>query len=114
MTYMTKLLVHVLGTALTLLVLSRLAIGIEVSSFYIALIVALLWGLMSFTLKPLLMLLTLPLTILTLGLFSFVLNALLFWFLASFVAGFSVDGFIPALIGSVALTLVSSVLHRVS
>lgn len=111
---MTKLLIHVLGTALTLLVLSRLNIGIEVSSFYIALIVALLWGLMSFTLKPVLTLLTLPLTLLTLGLFSFVLNALLFWFLASFVAGFSVAGFIPALIGSVALTLVASVLHRVS
>lgn len=111
---MTKLLIHVLGMALALLALSKLNIGIEVSSFYIAVIVALLWGVVSFTLKPLLMLLTLPLTLITFGLFSFVLNALLFWFLATFVAGFSVAGFIPALIGSIALSLISSFLHKLS
>lgn len=111
---MTKLLIHVLGMALALLALSKLNIGIEVSSFYTAVIVAVLWGVISFTLKPLLILLTLPLTLITFGLFSFVLNALLFWFLATFIAGFSVAGFIPALIGSVALSFISSFLHKLS
>jgi putative membrane protein len=56
--------------------------------------------------------LTLPINLLTFGLFSFVLNALLFWFLATFIAGFGVAGFIPALIGSAILSGVAWVLHK--
>lgn len=109
---MTKILAHVLGTALALLVLSQLNIGIVVVSLYTAIIVALLWGVVSLVIKPVLGLLTLPINILTFGLFSFILNALLFWFLATFIEGFSVAGFIPALIGSVVLSLVSSVINQ--
>jgi putative membrane protein len=107
-----KPLIHVLAVALTLLVLSQLGVGIEVVSLYTAVIVAIIWGLMMLIIRPILTLLTLPLTIITLGLFSFILNALLFWFIASFVDGFSVAGFIPALIGSVVLSFVSAVLNR--
>lgn len=109
---MTKILAHVLGTALALLVLSQLNIGIAVAGFYTALVVALIWGLLSLTVRPVLTLLTLPITLITFGLFSFILNALLFWFVASFVEGFSVAGFVPALIGSAALSLVSSLIHK--
>lgn len=109
---MTKILAHILGTALALLALSQLGIGIAVSGLYSALVVALVWGLLSLTVRPILVLLTLPINIVTLGFFSFILNALLFWFVASFLEGFSVAGFIPALIGSVALSLVSSVIHK--
>lgn len=106
-----KALVHVLATALALLVISQLGIGVNVSSFYIALIVALIWGVVMLIVRPVLALLTLPINLITLGLFSFVLNALLFWFIASFVQGFEVAGFIPALLGSVMLAAVSWVLH---
>ncbi len=109
---MTRILAHVLGTALALLVLSQLGIGIVVAGFYSALIVAVIWGLMSLTVKPVLGLLTLPINLITFGLFSFILNALLFWLLATFIEGFSVEGFIPALIGSVVLSLVSSVINH--
>lgn len=108
-----KFILRFILVAAALLVIAHVVPGITVSNFYIALIVAALWGLISVTLKPVLMILTLPINLLTLGLFTFVLNALLFWFLASFVAGFSVAGFIPALEGSVLLTLVSWALHAV-
>ncbi len=106
-----KILVHVLATALALLVISQLGIGVTVSNFYIAVMVALIWGVVMLIVRPVLGLLTLPINILTLGLFSFVLNALLFWFIASFVQGFEVAGFIPALLGSVILSAVGWVLH---
>lgn len=109
---MIKPLIHVLATALALLVLSRLGLGIEVASFYTAVIVALMWGFVSLIIKPVLGLLTLPITIITFGLFSFVLNALLFWFISTFVEGFTVAGFVPALLGSVVLSFVSSLVHR--
>ena len=81
--------------------------GIAVANFYTAAIVALIWGLISVTIRPILGLLTLPINLITFGLFSFILNALLFWFVASFVQGFEVGGFVAALLGSVVLTLVS-------
>ena len=113
MHWIMKTIVRFILVAGALLVIAHVVPGITVSNFYIALVVAVLWGLISITLKPVLMILTLPINLLTLGLFTFVLNALLFWFLASFVAGFSVSGFIPALEGSVMLTLVSWALHTV-
>ena len=79
------------------------------SSLYIAVMVALIWGLINVTLKPILYVLTLPINILTLGLFTFVINAFLFWFVATFVEGFSVDGFLPALLGTLIISIVSSV-----
>lgn len=109
---MTKILVQVLATALALLVLSQLGVGIVVASFYTALVVAIIWGLVMLIVRPILGLLTLPINLLTFGLFSFVLNALLFWFVSSFIEGFAVAGFIPALIGSVVLSVVSSVINR--
>jgi putative membrane protein len=107
-----KILIYILGYAATLLVVSHYVPGIEVESFYTALVVSVLWGIIMLVVRPVLTLLTLPINILTLGLFSFVLNALLFWLLATFVAGFHVAGFIPALLGSVILSVVSWVLHR--
>jgi putative membrane protein len=111
---MIKLLIHVFGIAFALLALSEFGVGVVVENFYSAVVVAVLWGVLMLTVRPILGLLTLPINLLTFGLFSFVLNALLFWLLATFVQGFAVAGFIPALIGSVALSLVSAVLHRLS
>lgn len=104
---MMKIGAHILANAGALLLMPRFIDGIVVATFYTAAIVALIWGLISVTVRPILGLLTLPINIITFGLFSFVLNALLFWFVASFVQGFEVAGFVAALLGSVVLTLVS-------
>ena len=81
--------------------------GISVASFYIALIVALVWGLVSFFIKPIVQILALPITILTLGLFSLVINGLLFWFVSSFIQGFEVDGFIAAVLGAFVVSILT-------
>ena len=86
--------------------------GFHVTDFYTALIIAVLLGIIGITLKPILVLLTLPITLLTFGLFSFIINAGILWFLASFVQGFSIDGFIPALIGGVVIAVVQGIVHR--
>jgi putative membrane protein len=110
---MMKPLIYVFTIAVTLLFISSYVPGILVESFYTALIVALMWGILSLTVRPVLRILTLPINILTLGLFSFVLNALIFWFLATFIQGFHVYGFIPALEGSLILAIVAWAIHAV-
>lgn len=110
---MLDILIRIFVTAGALLLIAEFVPGIAIASFGVALLVALLWGIISITLKPLLNLLALPINILTLGLFSFFINALLFWLLAAVVPGFGVAGFIPALEGSLILSLVSMVLHAV-
>ena len=108
-----KAILRLVCVAGALFIIAHVVPGITITNFTYALLTALLWGIMSVTLRPLLLLFTLPITILTLGLFTFILNALLFWLLAAISPGFSVAGFIPALEGSLLLTLVSWVLHAV-
>lgn len=109
---MMKLIVHVLTVALALLLSAYIIPGIEVSSVYIAIVAAVILGLLNLVIRPILFVLTLPLTILTLGLFSFVLNAFIFWFAASFIEGFSVSGFMPALLGSVIVSIASAIASK--
>lgn len=103
-----KLILHVLIVAVALLVSAYIIPGIEVASVYIAIIAALILGLLNLVIRPILFILTLPLTVVTFGLFAFVLNALIFWFAASFIEGFTVTGFIPALLGSIVVALASA------
>lgn len=102
-----RLVAKLLLVVFALLLAAYVVPGITVSGFYIALIVAVLLGVVNLIVRPILVILTLPITILTLGLFIFVINALLFWFVASFVDGFDVDGFIPALLGTLIVSVVS-------
>lgn len=97
---MTKVLVRWLLLAGALLLVAHLYPGVEVKSFSSALIAALVLGLLNTLLRPVLVLLTLPVTVLSLGLFLFVINALLFWAAASVLDGFHVRGFGAALLGS--------------
>ncbi len=106
-----KVVLRLVVYAAAILVIARLVPGIHITSFTAAIIVAILWALISVTLRPILLLLTLPINFLSLGLFTFVLNALLFWFVALLAPGFTVSGFIPALEGSVLLTIVGWILH---
>jgi Predicted membrane protein len=95
-----KLLVRWLLLAAALLLVAYLYPGVSVASFGTAMVAALVLGLLNTVVRPLLVLLTLPVTLLTLGLFLFVINAVMFWFAASMLDGFSVNGFVAALIGS--------------
>ena len=104
-----KIIIKILITALALLLASQIIPGIEVSGLYSAIIAALILGLLNVFIKPLLVILTLPITILTLGLFMFCINAALLLFTASFVEGFVVGGFITALIGSLFISIVSAI-----
>ena len=83
-----------------LLAVAHLYAGVTVTSFTSALIAAAVLGLLNAIVRPILVLLTLPVTIITLGLFLFVINALMFWVAASLLTGFEVRGFVAALIGS--------------
>ena len=95
-----KMIVRWLLLAAALLLVANVYPGVVVSSFGSAMIAALVLGLLNTLLRPLLVLLTFPVTVLTLGLFLFVINALMFYFAASLLQGFNVTGFGAALIGS--------------
>ena len=95
-----KLIVKWLLYAAALLAVAHLYSGVQVQSFSAALIAAAVVGLLNVVLRPILVILTLPVTVLTLGLFLFVINALTFWSAASLLDGFAVQGFGAALIGS--------------
>ncbi len=100
-----KIIVRWLLLAAALLLVAQIYSGVVVSSFGSALIAALVIGLFNTLLRPILVLLTLPVTILTLGLFLFIINALMFYFAASVLQGFHVNGFVAALVGSVLYSL---------
>ena len=93
--------------AATLIALAFYLPGIEVSGWYAAFIAAFILGLVNAVIRPVLVLLTLPITILTLGLFTFVINGFLFWFVGSVVDGFSVAGFWPAFFGAFIMSIVN-------
>ena len=102
-----RLLLLWLVNALALLALPYIFTSITIDSFVTALVVALVLGLINTLIRPLLVLLTLPVTILTLGLFIFVINGLLFWWVGSFVEGFHVSGFWSAVFGAIVYSLIS-------
>ena len=95
-----KIIVRWLLLAASLLLVAQIYPGVQIGSFGAALLAALVLGLLNALLRPLLVLLTLPVTLLTLGLFLFVINALMFYGAAGLLDGFSVGGFGAALIGS--------------
>lgn len=98
-------------TAVALLLTAYIVPGISIASFSVAIIAAVVLGLINAIVKPLLIFFTLPLTILTLGLFIFVINAIAFSLVAYFTPGFQINGFFPALFGSILLSIISGVLN---
>lgn len=105
-----KLIVRWMLLAAALLMVAHLYPGVQVASFSAALVAALVLGLLNTLVRPVLVLLTFPVTLVTLGLFLFVINALMFWAAAYLLAGFNVSGFGAALIGSVIYSLSSMVI----
>ena len=96
--------------AVALLIVAYILPGITVASFGSALIAALVLGLLNTLVKPVLVLLTLPITIVTLGLFLLILNGLVFWFAGSVLKGFEVDGFWWAMLGALVYSIVAGLL----
>jgi putative membrane protein len=94
--------------------LSYILPGIHIDTFTTALIVALVLALLDAIVKPILVIFTFPITILTFGLFLFVVNAIIIWMATKFVKGFSVDGFWWAILFSLLLSVITSLLHRKS
>lgn len=106
-----SLIVRFFGTVFAVLLAAYIVPGFHVDGFYAAAIVAIVLGLLNITLKPILLLLTLPLNVITLGLFSFVINAGLILLASTFVKGFAVEGFLPALFGGALISVVGWVFH---
>ena len=103
-----RLLLVWLVNALSLLAVAYLLPSVTVASFYAAVITALVLAIVNTVIRPVLVLITLPVNILTLGLFTLVINGLLFWFVASFVEGFRVAGFWSALAGALLYSVIST------
>ncbi len=93
--------------AAALVVVASVVPGFGVGSFYNALIAALVLGLVNALVRPLVFILTLPVTVVTLGLFAFVINALMIWLVSTIVKGFEVSGFVPALLAALILWIIS-------
>ena len=99
--------------ALALLFVAWIVPGISFVSFSAALLAAFVMGIVNVFIRPIFLILTLPINFLTLGLFTFIINALMFLFVAKVVPGFMVVGFMAALLGSLLLSIISTFINRV-
>lgn len=108
------ILINLLINGLAVYITAHVLPGVSVDNFMTALIVSVVLGLVNTFIKPIIFILTLPATILTLGLFTFVINVLMVFLVATFVPGFHVNEFWSALFFSVVVSLVSSVLRSVT
>jgi putative membrane protein len=111
---MLKLLLHWVLSALALLVVSQFIPGFHVRGLVPALVAALVIGLLNATLGLVLKIITFPITILTLGLFLLVINALMILLASKIVVGFHVTGMVPAFLGAVVLALLGMLIHAVT
>jgi putative membrane protein len=108
---MSPILISWLVTTVAILIAAYVIPGIRIESLGAALIGAAILGILNVVLKPILVILTLPITLLTLGLFLFVVNALVFLLAGSLLSGFHVDSFWSALLGSLVVSIVSYIAH---
>ena len=109
---MITLIVKLLINALAIFLVGSFLPGIHVSTYITALIVALVLGILNLLVRPILFLITLPINILTLGLFTFILNGLMFWLVSLFIVDFKIDGFWWAVIGSLIVSVISTIGDR--
>ena len=108
-----RFIIRLLITAVVVVLLAQFLPGVAVASFGTAVIVAIVLALLNLIVKPILVLFTLPVTVLTLGLFLLVINAIIILLVDAFIAGFNVDGFWVALIFSLLLSIVQSILFSI-
>lgn len=108
-----KFIINTLISAVSIIVTSYIISGIQVANFTTAVIAALVLGVINFFIRPLMILITLPVNIMTLGLFTFIINALMLGLTAAVVDGFTITGPLSAIIGSLLISVVSTVLSVV-
>ncbi|GLU42631.1 phage holin family protein [Allomuricauda sp. NBRC 101325] len=108
-----KLILRLLLNAIAVVILSYILPGVGVDSMMTAIIVAVVLSVLNFLVKPILVILTLPITILTLGLFLLVINAIIILFAANLIDGFQVVSFWWAVIFSLLLSVLQAILHSV-
>jgi putative membrane protein len=108
-----KLILKWLLSAVALLAVAGIYSGVDVAGFGAALIAALLIGLLNMLVRPVLVVLTIPVTLITLGLFLFVINAWMFWAASGLMSSFHVDGFWAALVGSLIYSALGLLIDRV-
>ena len=113
MEFLTQALLAWLITTVSLFVMSKLPLGIYVKDFGTAVVAGLIIGLLNYFLHPVLSFITFPLAVITLGLFSFILNAFLFWLATVLVKGFELRGCLAAFIGPLVLWLLTSLLYAI-
>lgn len=106
------MLIQLIINALAFYITAYLVPGFTISGWQALLVISIVWGILTTLIKPILTLLTLPINIMTLGLFTFVINAILLVLMANIVPGFSVVGFGTALIASIVLSILSLFLSR--
>jgi putative membrane protein len=99
-----KILLRIVILALVIMALPYVIPGIEVGGFYPALVAAIMLSVLNLVIKPVISLLTLPVNVITLGLFGLVVNGVLLWFVASFVDGLSTASFLPAFLGALIIS----------
>ena len=109
-----RILINWILSALAVFAAAYILPGVQVANFTTALVVALVMGIINAFIKPILLILTLPINILTLGLFTFILNAVLILVVTKIVPGFTVDGFFWALILSIVLAAINFFLHSLN
>ena len=107
-----KFIMRIIVTSIIAFGLSYILTGVHIDSFWAAIVFAIVLAVLNAFVKPILILLTLPLTLFTFGLFLFVINAAIILLTAEFVKGFRVDGFWWALLFSLLLSIITSVLYR--
>lgn len=107
---MAQFFVHLVLSAALILLVARLVSGIHIEDWTTAILAALVLGIANAVVKPIMVIVTLPFTILSFGLFLLVVNALVFWLSSLFVPGFRIDGFGPAFLGALLLSILNMLL----
>ena len=108
-----KLIIRLLVNAFALVITANLVYGFHISDFKVALVTAIVLGLINTFIKPILLFLTAPLNFLTLGMFTFVVNAIVLWLATLVVPGLIIDSFLSAIIAAFVLSVVSTILSMI-
>ncbi len=109
-----SIILRLLGTVAAVVLTVNIVPGISIEGGWLTIfLVALVWSVISMVIRPVLSILTLPITLITFGLFALILNALLFWAMQFVVQGFSVEGFFAAFLGSIVLSILGWLINKV-
>ena len=105
-----SLVIKLLINALALIITANIIKGIHLYSFSSAIWAALILGLVNMVIRPIMLIITLPINVITLGLFTLLINGLMLWITSLWVSGFIIDSFFAALIGAIVLSIISTIL----